>query len=206
MSTTERGFFVSFEGIDGAGKSTQIRRLIERLRLGGREVVESVEPGASRIARQIRQVLLDPSNSEMSSTAEMLLYFAARAQNASELIRPALSRGAIVISDRFTDSTIAYQGYARGLGEALVRQLHEIACPGLAPNLTILLDIDPALSSQRRRGGDRLENEPDDFRAKVREGYLRLAASEPDRIQRIDGAQSPDAVAGEIWRFVGPHV
>jgi dTMP kinase len=207
MSTTERrGFFISFEGIDGAGKSTQIRRLVERLRLSGRDVVETVEPGASRIARQIRQVLLDPANAEMSPVAEMLLYFAARAQNASELIRPALARGAIVVSDRFTDSTIAYQGYARGLGEALVRELHEIACPGLTPDLTILLDIDPAVSAQRRRGADRLENEPDEFRSRVREGYLRLAAREPDRIHAIDGVQSPDAVAGEIWRLVEPHV
>jgi dTMP kinase len=206
MSSTERGFFISFEGMDGAGKSTQIRRLVERLRAGGREVVETAEPGASRIARQIRQILLDPANSEMSPTAELLLYFAARAQNAAELIRPALRRGAIVISDRFTDSTIAYQGGARGLGEGLVRQLHEIACPNLSPDLTILLDIDPALSAQRRRAADRLENEPDEFRAKVREAYLRLAASEPDRIRCIDGGQSPDAVAGEIWRAVEPHV
>lgn len=203
---TERGLFISFEGIDGAGKSTQIRRLVDRLRLGGREVVETVEPGASRIARQIRQILLDPANPEMSPTAELLLYFAARAQNASELIRPALSRGAIVISDRFTDSTIAYQGYARGLGESLVRQLHEIACPNLTPQLTIFLDIDPALSAQRRRGADRLENEPDAFRVKVRDAYLRLASEEPARIHRIDGGQSQDAVAGEIWRVVEPHV
>lgn len=206
MSTTERGVLITFEGIDGAGKSTQIRRLVERLRRTGREVVETVEPGASRIALQIRQILLDPSNSGMSPTAELLLYFAARAQNASERIRPALARGAIVVSDRFTDSTIAYQGFARGLGEHLVRQLHEIACPGLQPDLTILLDVDPAVSAQRRRGADRLENEPDEFRAKVREGYLRLAASEPDRIRLIDGSQSPDAVAGEIWRLVEPHV
>lgn len=206
MSTTERGLFISFEGIDGAGKSTQIRRLMDRLRSAGREVVETVEPGASRIARQIRQILLDPSNAEMSPTAELLLYFAARAQNAEELIRPALTRGAIVVSDRFTDSTIAYQGYARGLGERLVRELHRIACPDLTPDLTIFLDVDPAVSAQRRRGADRLENEPDEFRAKVREGYLRLSASEPQRIRRIDGAQSPDAVAGEIWRAVEPHV
>jgi dTMP kinase len=206
MSTTERGLFVSFEGIDGAGKSTQMRRLTQRLRLGGREVVETVEPGASRIARQIRQILLDPSNPEMSPTAELLLYFAARAQNADELIRPALARGVIVVSDRFTDSTIAYQGEARGLGEGLVRQLHEIACHGLTPDLTLLLDIEPGLSALRRRGADRLENEPDEFREKVRAAYLRLAASEPQRVHRIDGSQSPDAVAAEIWQVVSPHV
>jgi dTMP kinase len=206
MSTIERGLFLTFEGIDGAGKSTQMRRLVERLRQCGREVVETVEPGASRIARQIRQILLDPSNAEMSPKAELLLYFAARAQNASELIRPALSRGAIVISDRFTDSTLAYQGHARALGEELVRALHEIACPGLTPDLTIFLDIDPAVSAQRRRGADRMENEPDEFREKVREGYLRLAASEPRRVHLIDGAQSPDAVAAEIWRLVQPRV
>lgn len=206
MSTTRRGLFLTFEGIDGAGKSTQIRRLTDRLRLAGREVVETVEPGASRIARQIRQILLEPANAEMTPTAELLLYFAARAQNASELIRPALDRGAIVVSDRFTDSTIAYQGHARGLGEDVVRRLHDIACPGLTPDLTIFLDIDPAISAQRRRGADRLENEPDEFRAKVRDAYLQLAAGEPSRFHRIDGAQSADAVAGEVWRLVERHV
>ncbi len=206
MSTTRPSLFLSFEGIDGAGKSTQIRRLVDRLRHGGHEVVESVEPGASRIALQIRQILLDPANCEMSPFAELMLYFAARAQNADQLIRPALERGAIVVSDRFTDSTIAYQGHARGLGEDVVRQLHEIACHGLQPDLTVFLDIDPVTSAARRGQADRMESEPDTFRAKVREAYLRLVEAEPQRVRRIDGTESPDAVAGEIWALVEPRL
>src|SRR5512133_1996373 len=121
MSTTSgRGLFITFEGSDGCGKTTQMRRLAERLRASGQEVVETAEPGGTPIGRQIRAILLDSANRELSSTAELFLYFASRAQNVDQCIRPALERGAIVLSDRFTDSTIAYQGAARGLGADVV--------------------------------------------------------------------------------------
>lgn len=201
------GLFITFEGIDGAGKSTQIRRLIERLRSSGREVVESVEPGGSPISVKIRQILLDPENRDLSPVTELLLYFAARAQNIDQVIRPALARGAIVVSDRFTDSTLAYQGAARGLGEELVRQLHEIACRGINPNLTLYLDIDLATSASRMQASpDRLEQEPDDFRRIVRDTYLKLATIEPDRVRRIDGSHSPDEVTAQIWNIVESYV
>lgn len=201
-----KGLFITFEGIDGAGKSTQIRRLVERLRASGREVVESVEPGGSPISLKIRKILLDPENQDLSSVAELLLYFAARAQNIDQVIRPALERGAIVVSDRFTDSTIAYQGAARRLGGEVVWRLHEIACRGHNPDLTIYLDIDVETSAARRSTVDRLEQEPDDFRRAVREEYLKLVLSDPERVKRIDGSQSPEAVTESIWKTVEPHV
>jgi len=201
-----RGLFITFEGVDGGGKTTQIARLLERLRALGREVVESAEPGGSRISQRIRQVLLDPATPELSPTTELLLYFAARAQNVDEIVRPALERGALVVSDRFTDSTLAYQGIARGLGEEVVRQLDRIACRGLKPHLTLCLDIDLATSARRAAKRDRLENEPDEFRAKVREAYHRLAAAEPERVRLIDASGSPDAVAELVWKEVAARV
>lgn len=204
--TDRRGIFLSFEGIDGAGKSTQIRRLIARLRPSDREVVESVEPGGSRVSKRIREVLLDPATPELSPTTELLLYFAARAQNVDQVILPALDRGAIVVSDRFTDSTMAYQGVARGLGADPVRRLHEIACRGVNPDLTIFLDIDVATSAARMRNPDRLEREPDDFRRRVREAYLQAAEAEPQRFRRIDGRATVEEVEAAIWEAVAPHV
>ncbi len=202
----EPGLFISFEGLDGAGKSTQIRRLADRLRSQGREVVESVEPGGSVVAAQIRQILLNPENRSLTPTTELLLYFAARAQNVDEILRPALHRGAIVLSDRFSDSTIAYQGFARQLGTDLVRQLHAIACRGVEPRLTLYLDIDVATSAIRRSAPDRMEMEPDSFREAVRQGYLRIAEQEPSRFRVLNGLFSPDAVAAAIWQEVAPLV
>lgn len=204
--TKPRGRFITLEGIDGGGKTTQIARLLERLRSSGIDVVESAEPGGSRISQRIRQVLLDPETPELSPTTELLLYFAARAQNVDEIIRPALERGAVVVSDRFTDSTLAYQGIARGLGEDLVRQLDAIACRGLNPDLTLCLDIDLATSARRAPKRDRLENEPDEFRAKVRDAYHRLAAAEPERFRLIDASGPPDAVAELVWKEVSARV
>jgi len=204
--TKPRGLFLSFEGIDGAGKSTQIRRLSARLQNAGREVVCTVEPGGTRVGTRIREVLLDPSTPELSPTTELLLYFAARAQNVDQVIRPALERAAIVISDRFTDSSLAYQGAARGLGEDLVMALDRVACRGLKPDLTIFLDIDLATSEARVLSKDRLEGEPEEFRRRVREAYLSLVKREPQRFRQIDGTGTEDSIESAIWEAVSPHV
>src|SRR5271170_4320321 len=174
MSTISgRGIFITFEGPDGSGKSTQARMLAERLRGQGRAVLESVEPGGTPIGQQIRRILLDPANKELTATAELLLMFAARAQNVEQWILPALDQGKIVISDRFTDSSIAYQGAGRGLGWEMVLEVDRIACHGLVPDLTICVDIDTetGLSRALGRGGvdTRLEEQAIEFHKKARE-------------------------------------
>jgi dTMP kinase len=209
------GFFVSFEGVDGCGKTTQMRLFVERLRGIGKDVLETAEPGGTPIGRQIRRILLDSANGALSPRAEMLLYFACRAQNVDEWIRPALAAGRVVVTDRFTDSTLAYQGEGRGLTAGLVRQLHAIACQEILPDLTIYLDIDyrTGLSRARARNAgqegpdeSRMESEAEEFHERVRRGYLALAAAEPERIRTIDAGQSVEAVAAAIWAAVEPHV
>ena len=145
----KRGLFVTFEGMDGCGKTTQMRRLGNRLRGAGHDVLETIEPGGTTIGSQIRGILLDSANKELAATTELLLYFAARAQNVDQLILPALDEGKIVLSDRFTDSSLAYQGCGRGLGAETVLALDRIACRGLKPDLTLLIEIDPATSQAR---------------------------------------------------------
>src|SRR5579863_7924905 len=210
MSTTKRGLFITFEGPDGSGKSTQARMLAERLRGEGRAVLESVEPGGTPIGQQIRRILLDPANKELTATAELLLMFAARAQNVEQWILPALSEGKIVISDRFTDSSLAYQGAGRGLGENTVLDLDRIACRGLIPDLTICIDIDTesGLARAMARGGKetRLEEQAIEFHHKVREAYHELARKEPRRFRLIDGCGTPDAIAVKVWDEVSPLV
>ena len=150
MSTTKRrGWFITFEGLDGSGKSTQMRVFAERLRVEGHDVFETAEPGGTPIGTQIRRILLDNRNHELCPTAEMLLMFACRAQNVDQWILPALGQGKVVISDRFTDSTLAYQGAGRGLGTEVVLDVDRIACRGLVPDLTICIDIDPVTSLAR---------------------------------------------------------
>lgn len=202
---TSAGRFITFEGPDGSGKSTQLARLAARLRAEGREVVETAEPGGTSIGRDIRAILLNARNHTLRPTAELLLYFASRAQNVEEVILPALARGAVVLSDRFTDSTLVYQGVGRGLGADVVFQLHTIACGTLQPHLTLLVDIAPELTLQRtvaRSTPDRLDAESLDFHRRVREGYLALVTSEPGRVRLVDGAQSIDAVAAAVWPLV----
>lgn len=215
MSTTEarRGLFLTFEGIDGSGKTTQIRLLAERLRNAGHEVVEAVEPGGTAIGRQIRRVLLDASNQEITPTVELLLYFASRAQNVEEVICPALAEGKVVVCDRFTDSTTVYQGIARGLGEDVVAGLHRIACGNLMPDLTVYLEIDLETSLARAHARNetlageaavetRMDEQSTEFYRRVREGYQTLASRDPGRWLVVDGNREAQMVANEIWEAV----
>lgn len=214
MSTTEGpqrhpGLFITFEGGDGAGKTTQMHLLAERLRAAGREVVETVEPGGTEIGNQIRRILLDRLNCDMCPMTEMLLYFAARAQNLEQVIVPALERGAVVLSDRYTDSTLAYQAGGRGLGDDLVLGLHEIACHGMWPDLTVCIDVDAATGLSRRHAtGDtnRLDEEAAEFHDRVRKAYLEIAREQPQRVKVVDGSGAVEAVAERIWRLLERHV
>ncbi len=200
------GFFVTFEGTDGSGKGTQIDLLVERLRGEGRDVVVNREPGGTPIGRQIRAILLDAANTHLQPTAELLLYFASRAQAVEEVILPALRAGSVVISDRFTDSTTVYQGAARGLGAEVVELLDALSCQGLVPDLTILLDIDLDTSIARAAARNaesgsretRMDEESREFHAKVREGYLALARAHPERIRVVNGDRDSESVAREI--------
>ncbi|NWF84295.1 MAG: dTMP kinase [Bryobacteraceae bacterium] len=206
-TTTRRGLFLTFEGLDGCGKTTQKRLLAERLRQAGERVVETVEPGGTAIGSQIRRILLDPANDHLDPRAEMLLYFAARAQNVAEILLPALERGEIVISDRWTDSTWAYQGFGRDLGTSLVQDIDEIACRGHKPDLTFLIDIDVETGLQRahqRNAGasaaeTRMDQQSRAFYERVREGYDTLAVAVPERVVRIDGHGSAYEVAARVW-------
>ncbi len=204
----ERGIFLSFEGIDGCGKTTQLKGMASRLCARGCEPVIAQEPGGTRLGGKIRALLLDAANAELRPIPELLLYFASRAQNIAEVIRPALEAGRVVLCDRFTDATAAYQGYGRGLGLETVRQVEEVACGGVKPDLTFWLDIDPDIGiarSQKRSAdqsrfdfADRMEQEGPAFYAKVRQGYVEIQRAEPRRVRRIDAAGSVEEVARRI--------
>ncbi|HWB83347.1 MAG TPA: dTMP kinase [Bryobacteraceae bacterium] len=211
---SSRGFFITFEGMDGSGKTTQMRRLAERLRVSGRTVLETAEPGGTNIGVKIRRILLDSANQELSPTAELLLYFASRAQNVDELIRPALGRGEIVLADRFTDSTLVYQGCGRGLGSETVLALDRIACRGLRPDLTLLLDIDVETSlgrahtrnSELGHSETRMDEQSLEFHRKVHAAYHALAAGEPARVKVVDGRADRDQIERAVWDLVSAHV
>ncbi len=207
----QRGRFITFEGIDGCGKTTQFRMLARWLRDHGRDVVETVEPGGTSIGQQIRRILLDPANAEIHPRAELLLYFASRAQNVEQVIRPALDAGRTVLCDRFTDSTLVYQGCGRGLDTEVVRDLDRIACRGLKPDVTFLIDIDleTSLARAKRRNErtgpseSRIDEESAAFHERVRQGYLALAKAEPDRIVVIDGTAGISEVGQRIRGALG---
>ncbi len=203
--------FITFEGIDGCGKTTQFRMLSQWLRDQGKDVVETVEPGGTAIGQQIRRILLDPASADIQPRAELLLYFASRAQNVAEVIRPALDAGRTVLCDRFTDSTLVYQGCGRGLDIEVVRDLDRIACRGLKPDVTILIDIDLETSLMRARrrnervgqSESRIDEESAAFHERVRQGYLALARAEPDRIRVIDGRAGIGEVGQRIRQALG---
>ncbi|MEU0525340.1 dTMP kinase [Streptomyces niveus] len=189
------GFFLAIEGGDGAGKSTQVEALAEWIRAKGHEVVVTREPGATPVGKRLRSILLDVSSAGLSNRAEALLYAADRAEHVDTVVRPALERGAIVISDRYIDSSVAYQGAGRDLAPTEIARISRWATDGLVPHLTVLLDVSPEAARERfTEAPDRLESEPVEFHQRVRDGFLTLAASDPGRYLVVDAAQEPEAV------------
>ncbi len=209
-----KGKFITLEGIEGSGKSTQIALLAKYLQSLGMPLVLTREPGGTSIGDEVRKILLDPANTTLDPTAELLLYAASRAQHLKEIIMPHLEKG-VVLCDRFADATLAYQGYGRGLDIDLIRRLDTIVCAGLRPDLTILLDIDAATGVERARGRNnsrglareaRFENEAIAFHERVRQGYLTLARAEPDRIRIVEASRPMDAIQAEIRKIVAKEL
>jgi len=204
--------FIAFEGGDGAGKSTQAALLTDALAAAGHIVVRTREPGGTPVGEKLRSLVLDHGQGEIDARCEALIFAAARAAHVAQVISPAVARGEIVISDRFMDSSIAYQGAGRGLGTDAVRTLNEWATDGLQPDLTVLLDVTPEEGRERRTAGDatedRLESEPDTFHADIRTTFLDLAAAHPERYLVL-GARSPvqeisDAILGRVRALLSP--
>lgn len=201
-----RGRFFTFEGIDGCGKTTQLRLFARYLRRRRIPFILTREPGGTELGERIRSIVLRRASTGMDPRTEVLLLFASRAQNVAECIRPALKRGQVVLSDRFTDASLAYQGYGRGLDRHLVRQLHHFACQNLKPDMTFVIDIDPRTSVRRarrrntsaRRDEGRFEQETLAFYERVRRGYRALARREPRRVKLIRGEDSVEAVHRQI--------
>ncbi|MFF1724649.1 dTMP kinase [Streptomyces sviceus] len=193
---TDAGFFIALEGGDGAGKSTQAEALAEWIRAKGHEVVVTREPGATPVGKRLRSILLDVSSAGLSHRAEALLYAADRAEHVDTVVRPALERGAVVISDRYIDSSVAYQGAGRDLSPTEIARINRWATNGLVPHLTVLLDVSPEIARERfTEAPDRLESEPAEFHARVRSGFLTLAAADPGRYLVVDAGQEPEAVS-----------
>ena len=197
------GFFISFEGIDKSGKSTQAEKLVAHLRENGKDVVFTHEPGATELGREIRHLALDwepRDGGDVDARAEMFLFAADRAQHVNELIRPSLKADKVVITDRYVDSTMAYQGYGRGLDLGELKDVQDLATGGLLPDMTVWVDVD--LQTARDRGwgqdADRMESASDAVFQRVREGFAALCKSEPNRIVRIDGTQSVE----RVWKDV----
>ena len=205
--------FITLEGIEGSGKTTQIENIVAFLKARGYECVTTREPGGTEIGAQIRKVLLDPRNADLDASAELLLYTADRVQHIRSVILPHLAAGHVVVCDRFFDATMVYQGYARGLNQAMIRALHRLVCDDLQPDLTLLFDLDPKLGLQRAwrqidSGGrtqaeSRFEQEQLVFHQAVRDGYLDMARREPDRFRIIPADQSPQAVARRVEAQLG---
>lgn len=208
--------FITLEGIEGAGKTTQVENIVAFLQARGYECVTTREPGGTPIGEQIRAILLDSVNAGLDAGAELLLYTADRVQHIKSFITPNLEAGRVVVCDRYVDATLVYQGFARGLGVGLIRQLHALMCNDLQPDLTILFDLEP--KHGLARAWKRIEGQADDadesrfekerltFHQKVRSGYLTLALQEPDRIKIIDARQNRESIALEIEKLLGERL
>jgi dTMP kinase len=201
-----RGIFITLEGIDGTGKSTQFRMLVQHLRRSGHTVCATREPGGTRVGEKVRAILLASQTGQLAPLAELALIYAARAQHLEEVVRPALGRGEIVVSDRFNDASFAYQGFGRQLGIATVRTLDRVVCGSAQPDLTILLDLDPKIALARAQGREvrrnstrgRFESQGVRFHERVRRGYLAIARQEPRRVKVIDAGRSVAEIQREI--------
>lgn len=202
-SIVERGIFITLEGPEGAGKTTQVKLLSKQLDAMGVQHIVTRDPGGTPLGKQIRRILLNPEN-PVHPMAELLLYQADRAQHVSEIIEPSLSKGISVICDRYIDSTMAYQGYGRGIDFQLIEELNLIATLGLKPKMTILFDLDSSQGLARLHPGghDRLEREALEFHLKVRQGYLELSKKEPERWRVIDASKPLTTVQNELQRLV----
>ena len=194
------GVLISFEGLDGVGKTTQISFLERALKQGGLETLRVREPGATALGEAVRTILLDKQGLDIVPTAELLLFDAARAQLVERMILPALARGCVIVCDRFFDSTLAYQGFGRGLGEALAKGANEMACSGLVPDRTLVLEMDLKAAHARAcaQGADRMEREPDAFHERVRAGFLQIAREDPSRVRVVDASGSAQDVWGRV--------
>ena len=201
---SDSGVFIALEGGEGAGKSTQAKLLERRLTGAGHDVVLTREPGGTAVGAALRAILLDHNTGTLSPRAEALVYAADRAEHIDALIRPALAAGSIVITDRYVDSTLAYQGAGRSLDATDLEQLAQIATGGLRPHLTVVLDIDPVAGLARAGDHDRIEAEPLNFHQRVRERFLALAAADPDRYLVVSATEPPDAVHATIQAAVEP--
>lgn len=207
-----RGLFITFEGIDGCGKSTQLDLLAQQLKQRGLQVVVTREPGGTPLGEGIRKLLVSDVSVHVAPTTELLLYVAARAQHVAELIAPSIEAGSIVISDRYTDSTVAFQGYGRGLDPDMIEYLNNFATSGLVPDLTIVFDIDPALARTRldsRPVGGLLgafDEQHQDFHERMREGYLRMAKEHPSRIHVVDAGGAVEETHSRVMALVLPMI
>ena len=207
MAGVARGRFVTFEGGEGCGKSTQARRLASALEAEGIRTVLTREPGGTWLAEEIRRLIKGQEIDAPCDRSELLLFLAARAQLVRTVIRPALESGAWVVSDRFSDSTLAYQGYGRGLDLDVLRRTDDFACDGLRPDLTLLLDVSPVIAEARLRGreaathtaADRIERAGREFHERLRRGFAEIAAAEPQRIVTVDANGTPDEVWEAVW-------
>jgi dTMP kinase len=200
------GFFITFEGIDSCGKTTQARKLASYLRTKGYRVLLTREPGGDRIAEKVRRILLSKTNFEMTDLTELLLYEASRSQLTERTIRPAIKAGKVVVCDRYADSSLAYQGYGRGLSKTMIKELNRIASFGLVPDLTILVDVPIRTSLERKRKEktkkDRLEKERFEFHQRIREGFLTIARQNRRRIRVVDGRNDIDRTWQKVKKVV----
>jgi dTMP kinase len=206
----KHGYFFTFEGIDGCGKSTQLSRVADALRARGTPCLVTREPGGPPVSEKIRAILISPENAQMRPETECLLYLAARAQHVQTVIKPAIDNGKIVLCDRFEQATFAYQGHGRGLDAALLRDINSFATGGVSPDMTFIFDIPVELSRERLskigKGKDRMESEGARFFERVRAGYLEAAAGNPEKIKLLDGSKDIDELTKEVLGIIEKYI